>query len=140
VGSEEEGTPRRRTHARGGDDCVRLDSSRGRRKPSGTHAAVSGEGGGGLGRLEAKAQWGGRPATRPGRRRRPMGGGGEWAWKEGEVGPREGRWGAGQPKAKAQAQVTGSKIGDGPKLKKKFFSNFNYFRIWQNFEKLHKEI
>jgi hypothetical protein len=30
--------------------------------------------------------------------------------------------GAGQPKAKAQA--AGLKIGDGPKLKKKFLSNF----------------
>jgi hypothetical protein len=48
---------------------------------------------------------------------------GEWAWKEGEVGPREGRWGAGRPKAKAQ--TAGSKTRDGPKLKKEFFSNFN---------------
>jgi hypothetical protein len=48
---------------------------------------------------------------------------GEWAWNEGEVGPMEGRWGAGLLKAKAQ--VAGLKIGDGPKLKKEFFSNFN---------------
>jgi hypothetical protein len=114
-----------------GDGCVRSALSQGRRKPGGAHVVVRGDGGGGLGQLEAKAQWGGRPVARPGRRRWPKGGGGEWAWKEGEVGPREGRWGAGRPKAKAQAQaqVTGLKSRDGPKLKKKFFSNFNYFRI-----------
>jgi hypothetical protein len=32
---------------------------------------VRGEGGGGLGRPEAKAQWGGRPLVGPRRRRRP---------------------------------------------------------------------
>jgi hypothetical protein len=37
---------------------------------------VRGEGGGGLGRLEAKAQWGGRLAARAGGRRRPKRGGG----------------------------------------------------------------
>jgi hypothetical protein len=74
-----------------------------------------------------------------GRRPRPSGEGGQrlglgegggpreeegaWAWKEGEVGPSEGRWGAGQPKAKPQA--AGLKTGDGPKLKNEFFSNFN---------------
>jgi hypothetical protein len=51
------------TCARGGNGCVQLASSRGRRKPGGTHAAVTGEGGGGLGRPEAKALWGGRPAA-----------------------------------------------------------------------------
>jgi hypothetical protein len=62
--------------ARGGDGCVRSASSRGRRKPGEAHAAVRVEGGGRLGRSEAKAQWGGRPAARPGRRRRPKRGGG----------------------------------------------------------------
>jgi hypothetical protein len=93
--------------ARGGDGCVRSASSRGRRKPGGAHAAVRGEGGGGLGRPEAKAQWLGRSAVGPGRRRQPM---------------RE-RGGVGRPKAKAPA--AGPKNGDGPKLKKKFFLNFN---------------
>jgi hypothetical protein len=69
--------------------------------------AVRGEGGGGLGQLEAKARWGGRLVAGPRRRRRPERGGGA----------------VGQPKAEAQA--AGPKTGDGPKLKKKFFSNFN---------------
>jgi hypothetical protein len=38
--------------------------------------AVIGEGRGRLGQLEAKAQWGGRPAAGPGRRRRSKRGGG----------------------------------------------------------------
>jgi hypothetical protein len=40
------------------------------------HVAVRGEGGGGLGRPEAKARWGGRPVAGLGRRRRPKRGGG----------------------------------------------------------------
>jgi hypothetical protein len=71
----EEGTPGRR--ARGSSDgYVPSASSQGRRKPGGAHTAVRGEGGGRLGRPEAKAQWGGRPANRPGRRRRPKSRGG----------------------------------------------------------------
>jgi hypothetical protein len=46
-----------------GNSCVQLASSRGRRKPSGAHVAERGEGRGGLGRPEAMAQWGGRPAA-----------------------------------------------------------------------------
>jgi hypothetical protein len=45
---------------------------------------VRGEGGGGLGRPEAKAQWGGRPAAGPGRRRGPMRGGGGSGPAEGQ--------------------------------------------------------
>jgi hypothetical protein len=47
-----------------------------KKKLGGAHAAVSGEGGGGLGRPKAKARWGGRPVARLGRRRRPKRGGG----------------------------------------------------------------
>jgi hypothetical protein len=47
---------------------------------------------------------------------------GGWAWEKGG-GPREEEWGAGRPKAKAQA--AGLKTGVGPKLKKKFLLNFN---------------
>jgi hypothetical protein len=47
---------------------------------------------------------------------------GGWAWEKGG-GPREEEGGAGRLKAKAQ--VAGPKTGDGPKLKKKFFLNFN---------------
>jgi hypothetical protein len=57
-------------HARGGGGgCIRSASSRRRRNTGGAHVAVRGEGGGGLGRSEAKAQWGGRPAAKPGGRR-----------------------------------------------------------------------
>jgi hypothetical protein len=56
-------------------------------------------------------------------RPRPSGEGG-WRLGLGEKGdPREEEGGAGRPKAKAQ--VAGPKTGDGPKLKKKFFLNFN---------------
>jgi hypothetical protein len=45
----------------------------------------------------------------------------------------------GRPKAKAQA--AGPKTGDGPKLKKKFLSNFKLnLGIWLDFGNLHKEI
>jgi hypothetical protein len=47
--------------------------------------------------------------------------------------------GVGQPKAKAQA--AGLKTGDGPKLNKKFLSNFKLnLGIWVDFGNLHKEI
>jgi hypothetical protein len=59
-----------------GGGYARLASSHGRRKPGGAHTAVRGEGGGGLGRPVAKAQWGRRPAAGPGRRRQPNRGGG----------------------------------------------------------------
>jgi hypothetical protein len=65
----EEGTPGRCVHARGcGGDCIRLASPRGIRKPGAAHTTVRGEGGGGLGRPEDKAQWGGRSAAGPGRK------------------------------------------------------------------------
>jgi hypothetical protein len=44
-----EGMPGRCACARGDDGCVRSAASRGRRKPGRAHAAVRGEGGGGLG-------------------------------------------------------------------------------------------
>jgi hypothetical protein len=47
-----------------------------RKKLGRAHAAVRGEGGGGLGRPEAKARRGGRPVAGPGRRRQPKRGGG----------------------------------------------------------------
>jgi hypothetical protein len=73
----EEGTPRQRARTRGGDCiCVWSASSWGRMKPGRAHRAVRGEGGGELGQPEAKAQWGGRSAVGPGRRRRPKRGGG----------------------------------------------------------------
>jgi hypothetical protein len=45
-------------------------------KLGGAHATVRGEGGGGLRRPDAKAQWGGRKAAGLGRRRWPKRGGG----------------------------------------------------------------
>jgi hypothetical protein len=60
----------------GGSNYVWLALSRGRRKLGGAHVAVIGEGGGGLGRPEAKNRWGGRLAAGLGRRRRPNRGGG----------------------------------------------------------------
>jgi hypothetical protein len=54
-------------------------------------------------------------------------------------GPREEEGEAGRPKAKAQA--AGPKTRDGPKLKKKFLSNFKLnLGIWLGFANLHKEI
>jgi hypothetical protein len=59
-----------------------------------------------------------------------LGEGGGQREEEGEVG---------RPKAKAQA--AGPKTGDGPKLNKKFLSNFKLnLGIWVDFGKLHKEI
>jgi hypothetical protein len=94
VGSEEGGVRRRfwermgrrgGARARGdGGNCVRLASSRGRRKPGRAHAVVRGGGGGGLGRSEAKAQWGGRPTAGLGRRRWPKRGGGGSGPTEGQ--------------------------------------------------------
>jgi hypothetical protein len=53
-----------------------------KKKLGGAHVAVRGEGGGGLGRLEAKARWGGRLVARLERRRRPKrGGGGVGRWQ-----------------------------------------------------------
>jgi hypothetical protein len=52
-----------------------------KKKLGGAHVAVRGEGGGRLGRPEAKAQWGGRPTAGLGRRKRPKrrgGGVGQW--------------------------------------------------------------
>jgi hypothetical protein len=49
-------------------------------------------------------------------------------------------WG-GAGRLKAKAQVTGPKTGDGPKLKRKFLSNFKLkLVIWLDFGNLHKEI
>jgi hypothetical protein len=63
--------------ARGsGGSYVRSASPRGRRKSGGAHTTVRGEGGGGLGQPEAKAQWGGSPVAGPGRRRSKREGGG----------------------------------------------------------------
>jgi hypothetical protein len=53
-------------------------------------------------------------------------------WASWQVGRHwgEGRWAA-----------TGPKTEDGPKFKKKFFLiSIDFFRIWQNFGKLYKEI
>jgi hypothetical protein len=53
-----------------------------KKKLGGAHVAVRGEGGGGLGRSEAKARWGGRPVAGLGRRRWPKrGGGGVGRWQ-----------------------------------------------------------
>jgi hypothetical protein len=58
------------------------------------------------------------------RRLKAIGPAGRW------VSAGEGRWAA-----------TAPKTGDGPKFRKKFFSNFNsFFRIQQNFGKLYKQI
>jgi hypothetical protein len=58
-----------------------------------------------------------------GRRPRLNGEGGLWVGLGEGGSPREEEGGADWPMAKAQA--TGQKIGDGPKLKNKFFLNFN---------------
>jgi hypothetical protein len=51
------------------------------------------------------------------------------------------RSGGGAGRLKAKAQVTGPKTGDGPKLKRKFLSNFKLkLVIWLDFGNLHKEI
>jgi hypothetical protein len=64
------------------------------------------------------------------------------SWPSGRRRPRLKRSGgeeAGRLKAKAQA--AGPKTGDGPKLKKKFLSNFKLkLGIWLDFGNLHKEI
>jgi hypothetical protein len=57
---------------------------------------------------------------------------GKAMWASWQVGRHwgEGRWAA-----------TGPKTEDGPKFKKKFFLiSIDFFRIWQNFGKLYKEI
>jgi hypothetical protein len=83
-----------------------------------------GRGGGGLGRPAGQGLGRGGGGLRLG-----LGEGG---------GPRE-EGEAGRPKAKAQA--AGPKIGDGPKLKKKFLLNFKLnLGIWLDFGNLHKEI
>jgi hypothetical protein len=67
-----------------------------------------------------KGRW---PVAGPGRRRRPKRGGGGSGLAEGQD---PGSW---------------AKNGDGPKLKKKFLSNFKLnFGIWLDLENLHKEI
>jgi hypothetical protein len=78
-----------------------------KKKLRGAHAAVRGEGGGELGRLEAKAQWGGRPAAGLGRRRRPKrGGGGVGRWQVARAGrKKEGGW----AEIVARAEIQGSK-------------------------------
>jgi hypothetical protein len=80
--------------ASGGADGCTVGCPR-KKKLGGAHAAVRGEGGGGLGRPEAKARWGGRPVAGLGRRRRPkrLGGGvGRWQIpRDGRKGRRPGR-------------------------------------------------
>jgi hypothetical protein len=68
---------------------------------------MRGEGGGGLGRPEAKAQWGGMPAAGLGRRKRPKrGGGGVGQWQVARAGrKKEG----GRAKIVARAEIQGSK-------------------------------
>jgi hypothetical protein len=80
---------------RGNGGGVRSALSRGRRKPSRAHAVVRGEGGSRLGRPEAKAQWGGRLADGPGRRRRSKRGGGEVGLEGGRGQAQEGEMGSG---------------------------------------------
>jgi hypothetical protein len=73
-------------HARGGTGGCAIGCPR-KKKLGGAHAVVRGEGGGGLGRPEAKAQWGGRPVVGLGRRRRPKrGGGGVGRWQVTQAG------------------------------------------------------
>jgi hypothetical protein len=50
---------------------------------------------------------------------------GEWAGKEGEVGPREGRWGVGRPKAKVQAA---GGLGLKPQMNSKLRKRFSRFK------------
>jgi hypothetical protein len=68
-------------HASGGTGSCAISCSE-KEKLGGAHATVRGEGGGGLGRPEAKARWGGRPVAGLGRRRWPKrGGGGVGRWQ-----------------------------------------------------------
>jgi hypothetical protein len=78
-----------------------------RKKLGKAHAAVRGEGGGGLGRLEAKAQWGRRPVAGLGRRRRPKrGGGGVGQW---QVTRARRKKEGGRTEIIARAEIQGSK-------------------------------
>jgi hypothetical protein len=62
----------------------------------------NGEGGGGLGRLKAKAQWGGRPVPGPRKRRRPKRGGGGSEPNEGQG---LGSWAENRRWAHAQKEI-----------------------------------
>jgi hypothetical protein len=75
-----------RVHARGGTSGCAIGCPR-TKKLGGAHAVGREEGGGGLGRPEAKAKWGGRPVAGLGRRRRPKrGGGGVGRWQVTQAG------------------------------------------------------
>jgi hypothetical protein len=78
-----------RMHASGGAGGCAVGCLR-KKKLGGAHMTVRGEGGGGLGRPEAKAQWGGRLVAGLGRRRPKRGGGGVGRWQITRVG-RKGR-------------------------------------------------
>jgi hypothetical protein len=73
-----------RVHARGGAGGCAVGCPK--KKLGGAHAAVRGEGGGGLGRPEATTQWGGRPAAGLGRRRPKRGQGGVGRWQVARAG------------------------------------------------------
>jgi hypothetical protein len=95
-----------RVCARGGASGCAVDCLR-KKKLVGAHAAVSGEGGGGLGWPEAKAHWGGRPAAGLGRRRRPKrGGGGVGRWQVARAGRKKD---GGRAEIVAWAEIQGSK-------------------------------
>jgi hypothetical protein len=73
-----------------------------KKKLGGAYAAVRGEGGGGLGRPEAKARCGGKPVAGLGRRRRPKrGGGGVADGRSHGLGGKEG----GRAKIVARAEI-----------------------------------
>jgi hypothetical protein len=93
-------------HARGSAGGCAVGCPR-KKKLGGAHTVVRGEGGGGLGRPEAKAQWGGRPAARLGRRKWPKrGGGGVGRWQVAWAGrKKEGGW----AEIIARAEIQGSK-------------------------------
>jgi hypothetical protein len=118
VGSEEGGGECSAISGRGGDAGAVLVCARGgvggcavgcprKKKLGGVQTTVRGEGGGGLGWLEAKAQWRGRLAARLGRRRRPKrGGGGVGQWQVARAGrEKEG----GRAEIVARAEIQGSK-------------------------------
>jgi hypothetical protein len=110
--------------ARGGSDgYIRLALSRERRKLGGAHVVERGEGGGRLGRPEAKAQWGGRPTGGPGRKE---------VAQERRRGEQAGR--------RPRPRRVGRKPKMGPRSKRNSFRISIDFRIWQNFGNLHKEI
>jgi hypothetical protein len=93
-------------HARGGAGGCAVGCPR-KKKLGRAHTAVRGEGGGGLGRPEAKAQWGGRPSAGLGRRRRPKrGGGGVGRWQVSPVGRKKE---LGRAVIVARAEIQGSK-------------------------------